>query len=100
LCFLRKENRDTSTARSVEIPACGAFMLAERTNSHEALFTEDVEAVYFGSDEELETKVKYYSANLEARTRIATGGLERFRRSGYSDIEILDGLLASIEVAV
>ena len=96
LCFLRKENRDTSTARSVEIPACGAFMLAERTEQHKAHFTEDVEAVYFGSDDELEAKVRYYSDNLEARRRIAAGGLERCLRSGYSTRKILDGLLTSI----
>lgn len=96
LCFLRKENRDTVTQRSVEIPACGAFMLAERTNDHEALFTEDVEAVYFGSDDELAVKVKYYSENFEARKRIATGGFERCLHSGYGNRKILDGLLTSI----
>jgi len=96
LCFLRKENRDTSTSRSVEIPACGAFMLAERTSVHKSLFTEDVEAVYFGSDDELVVKAKYYLDNLEARKKIAIGGLERCTRSGYGQKKMLDDLLTSI----
>ena len=77
LNFLRKSNRDTETTRSVEIPACGGFMIAEKTKEHIELFSEDNEAVYFSSKEELLLKIKYYLANDDLRNKIANSGRKK-----------------------
>jgi len=96
LGFLRKINRDLQTQRSIEIPACGGFMLAERTNEHIALFEEGIEAEYFGSDEELIEKTRYYLNREDQRKRIAKSGRERCLRDGYSNKERLADILARI----
>lgn len=93
LCFLRKANRDLHTTRSFEIPACGGFMLAERTDEHLALFREGEEAEFFGDERELISKVKYYLQDEAKRREIAFRGRERCLRSGYSNQERLASVL-------
>jgi len=98
LAFLRKAHRDLQTTRSVEIPACGAFMLAERTDEHLLLFAEGKEAEFFGSFDELVTKCRYYLTHPTERERIAAAGLRRCIEADYSNTGMLRRVLKHLGV--
>lgn len=97
LNFLRKINRDEVTSRSVEVPACGGFMLTERTKRHKDFFEERREAEFFDSNEELLKKVNYYLEHDDERARVATAGRERCLISGYSMKAQLEKMLRLLE---
>jgi len=77
LAFLRKANRDTYTDRSFEIPACGVFMLAERSDEHALLYKEGREMACFQTVDELIGKVQHYLEHDQERMRIAQEGYNR-----------------------
>lgn len=85
LCFLRKINYDLQTTRTMEIPACGSMLMAERTTEHEQLFKDKEEAVFFSSDEELLELCQYYITHDDERKLIALAGRKRCLNSGYSN---------------
>lgn len=96
LGFLRKANRDQQTTRSVEIPACGGFMLAERTQEHLALFREGIEADFFASTAELVERCRYYLSHAAIRLDVARAGRERCQASGYSNTHRLGAALRGL----
>jgi glycosyltransferase involved in cell wall biosynthesis len=65
---------DETTTRTYEIPACGGFMLHERTPELLELYDEGKEVACFGSVEELASKIEYYLAHPEEREAIARAG--------------------------
>ncbi len=86
VAFVAKANRDQHTMRTFEIPACGGFMLAERTNVHTDLFREGEEVALFGSTEELVSGAVSYLADPARRRRMADSARIRVTgRERYED---------------
>jgi spore maturation protein CgeB len=85
--LVRRANRDDHVMRTFEIPACGGFMLTERSTTHEELFHEDVEAAFFGSPDEFVAKVRSYFGRDEDRATIAAAGQRKIKqgRNTYGD---------------
>ncbi len=60
------------------------------------LFTEGVEAAYFGGSAELLRKVRYYLKNTPQRIKVAASGFLRANSSGYSNAARLTQIFAII----
>ena len=84
LCFVSELNGNQTAGRSFEIPACGTFLLAMRTERHMRCYVEGKEAEFFGSDQELVQKARYYLEHGDQRKEIARLGHQRCVRSDYS----------------
>jgi hypothetical protein len=97
LCFLRKENRDLQTCRSIEIPACGGFMLHERNDEMTGIFEEDVEVAYFDNDQELFEQCKKWMLLDEERQAIAARGYNCVNQGSFSHTQRLQEILDAVQ---
>ncbi len=97
LGLLSKENRDSHTRRSVEIPAMGGVLCAKRTDEHRMLFAEGKEAAFWSDAEECADVCSRLIANDAVRRELARNGTRRVHdlRLGNEDIcsEVLELLV-------
>jgi len=90
LCFVSVINYNQTAARSFEIPGCGTFLLAARSDQHSECYIEGEEAEFFGDHAELVRKARYYLEQPAAREAIARRGHQRALTSGYSWDALMD----------
>lgn len=84
LNILREQNIGSINRRTFEVPACGGFVLAERSPEAKDFFLEGKEAVYFSSIRELKDKISYFLKQEKERVQISYAGYQRCLNSGYS----------------
>lgn len=68
---------DLTTSRTFEIPACGGFMLHERTDEVLNFFEEGAEIACFSDEGELVDKVRYYLTHESEREKMRRAAHER-----------------------
>lgn len=93
LGLLSKGNRDLHTTRSLEIPALGGLLCAERTSEHLAMYEEGLEALFWGNAEECAAACRLALVDDSRRIRIADAGHARLQRNGHYNQIVLRSIL-------
>ena len=75
--MLSKGNEDLHTTRSMEIPAMGVLLCAERTSDHERMYRDGVEAVFWTDADECADQCLALLADPDRIKAIAAAGRRR-----------------------
>jgi spore maturation protein CgeB len=93
LGLLSKGNRDLHTTRSLEIPALGALLCAERTTEHLNMYQEGEEALFWSDAKECAQMCRKALNDESRRARIARAGHDRIQINGHYNERILDAII-------
>jgi spore maturation protein CgeB len=97
LGLLSKANRDLHTQRSVEIPALGGLLCAERTSEHIELYREGKEAIFWNDAEECAAMCKAMLVDEYRRAGIASRGHQRAIRNGNFNEPVMAAILDALQ---
>jgi len=93
LGLLSKGNHDLHTGRSIQIPAMGGLLCAERTSEHLALYREGTEAVFWDDVEECAYQCHRLLRDEHLRHEIAKRGHERALKNNLFNEPVLSSIL-------
>ena len=93
LGLLSKGNRDLHTTRSLEIPALGGLMCAERTAEHLGLYAEGEEALFWSDAEECASVCRAVLQDDARRERIAAAGHARSLKNGCRNETVMRAIV-------
>jgi spore maturation protein CgeB len=93
LGLLSKGNRDLHTTRSMEIPAIGSLLCAERTSEHLQLYNEGTEAIFWSNaDECADLCLQLLKAPAQIQ-KIAAKGHERCLANNHFNLSMMKAIL-------
>ncbi len=93
--LLSKGNRDLHTTRSLEIPALGGLLCAERTSEHLAMYEEGTEALFWSDAAECAAVCMQALADEPRRRRIAAAGQARNIANRIRNENVMSEILTS-----
>jgi spore maturation protein CgeB len=93
LGLVSRENRDQHTTRSLEIPALGGLLCAERTAEHLGMYVEGFEALFWSDAKECAEMCGFALRDEETRRVIAAAGHQRVMRNGHYNETVLKTIL-------
>jgi spore maturation protein CgeB len=94
LGLLSKGNRDRHTTRSMEIPALGGLLCAERTGEHMRLYRDGEEAAFWDDTNECVAVCQSLLADDDRRSRLAAAGQRRAQKNGYRNENVMSLILS------
>jgi spore maturation protein CgeB len=95
LGLLSKENRDLHTTRSLEIPALGGLLCAERTIEHTSMYVEGKEAIFWNDADECAEMCRYTLRDEKRRQAIAKAGNLRVKKNKHYNEDVLSEILTA-----
>lgn len=93
LGLLSRQNRDLHTTRSLEIPALGGLLCAQRTSEHLMMYEEGKEALFWGDADECAAKCRLALGDEDLRRRIAAAGRARVMANGHYNEKVMNHIL-------
>jgi spore maturation protein CgeB len=93
LGLLSKGNRDLHTQRSLEIPALGGLLCAERTSEHRELYEEGREAVFWRDAAECAYLYLELLADENYRAEINKRGHERALHNNHFNEQVMSAII-------
>ena len=98
LGLLSKENRDLHTTRSLEIPALGGLLCAQRTSEHLDMYAEGQEALFWQDADECAAMCQLALNDEKMRFKLSNAGHNRNKKNGYFNEKVLALILARPEL--
>ncbi len=91
--MLSKGNRDLHTTRSMEVPALGGLLCAERTSEHEALYRDGIDALFWRDASQCADQCLDLLTQPERITQIARAGRERYLQQPHRNEAVMQAIL-------